>query len=187
MAPALRCPAHGPVPGLDCAYEGCTAPLEPDLGQTHTAATLCPIPGCGMPQPCPLHPSGDVHDAADREIVAYRAEAAATAHNDDPPAITGSGLRFPWGPITVSDTVVIGRDHPAECGSQIEDYTNVGREHAKVTYSRGQLFIEDLASLNGTTVNGEPVTPFEPTALHAGDIVGFAAHLRAVVTAGTDQ
>ncbi|MDT7763986.1 MAG: hypothetical protein QOC63_3406 [Mycobacterium sp.] len=185
MAPAIRCPAHGPVSGPNCPYEGCTAPLEPDLGEIPAPATPCPVPGCGMPSPCPLHPSGAEHDAADREIAAYRAEAAAMPQHDDPLGSHADGLRFPWGLVTVSDTLVIGRDHPAECGAQIEDYTNVGREHAKVTLTSGQLFVEDLASLNGTTINGERITPFEPIPLNAGDIVGFAAHLRAVVASGT--
>jgi hypothetical protein len=137
-----------------------------------------------MPMPCPLHRAGAAHYAADREIVAYRAEAAAIGHHDDPPRGHSNGLRFPWGLVMVTETVVIGRDHTAECGSQIQDYTNVGREHAKVTVSSGRLFVEDLASLNGTTVNGQRIAPFEPIPLSAGDIVGFAAHLRAVVAAG---
>jgi predicted component of type VI protein secretion system len=45
----------------------------------------------------------------------------------------------------------------------------VSRQHAVLRHAEGQLFIEDLASRNGTYVNGRRIT--KPTALKAGDVI----------------
>lgn len=59
--------------------------------------------------------------------------------------------------------LVVGR-HPALCHRLIEDDT-VSRRHLRLGTEGGELFAEDLNSLNGTLADGEPLVPFEPTQL----------------------
>jgi pSer/pThr/pTyr-binding forkhead associated (FHA) protein len=78
--------------------------------------------------------------------------------------------------------LTIGRDYTAQCGPEIDDFTNVSRRHAEITTRDGQLFIEDQASTNGTTVNGSQIPPYQPQPLVDGDVVGFGARLRVIVS-----
>ena len=50
--------------------------------------------------------------------------------------------------------VIIGRS--GHCDILLEDKTVSGR-HARLSYHHGQWWLEDLASTNGTFLNGEPV------------------------------
>jgi len=59
--------------------------------------------------------------------------------------------------------LVVGR-HPALSDRVIGDDT-VSRRHLRLGTEGGELFAEDLNSLNGTLVDGEPLVPFEPTQL----------------------
>ena len=184
MAAAMRCRAHGRISGETCDVPGCFEPVEPDVDAPVTPAQTCPAAECGMPVPCPLHPRDAARDAGHREVAAYLAAA------DRPPqrhAATGATeeaqLRFPWGPVTVgAGELVVGRDYAAQCGAQIEDFTNVSRLHAKITMREGEMFAEDQASTNGSTINGRRIPEYQPQALTDGDVVGFGAHLRAVVS-----
>ena len=51
--------------------------------------------------------------------------------------------------------VIIGRS--SSCDILLEDKTVSGR-HARLAYHHGQWWLEDLASTNGTFLNGEPVS-----------------------------
>ena len=51
--------------------------------------------------------------------------------------------------------VIIGRS--ASCDVTLEDKTVSGR-HTRLAYHHGQWWLEDLASTNGTFLNGEPVS-----------------------------
>ena len=46
---------------------------------------------------------------------------------------------------------------------------HVGREHARLVRQETQFIIEDLNSVNGTTVRGTPLLPHTPTPLQDGD------------------
>jgi pSer/pThr/pTyr-binding forkhead associated (FHA) protein len=48
----------------------------------------------------------------------------------------------------------IGRD---ASNAVVLDDKQVSRHHARITYDRGDFWIEDLHSTNGTRVNGEPI------------------------------
>lgn len=48
---------------------------------------------------------------------------------------------------------------------------SVSRTHALLWYDSGGVWVQDLASSNGTTVNGRRID--QPTALHHGDVLGF--------------
>ena len=63
------------------------------------------------------------------------------------------------------DRLLIGR-HPA-CDVVVAD-PSVSRRHAQLTFRDGAWVLQDLASTNGTAVNGERVGR---TALHSGDLV----------------
>jgi hypothetical protein len=63
--------------------------------------------------------------------------------------------------------LLIGR-HPA-CDVVVAD-ASVSRRHARLTFRDGVWVLQDLASTNGTTVNGERVGR---AALRAGDIVAL--------------
>jgi hypothetical protein len=64
-----------------------------------------------------------------------------------------------------SDRLLVGR-HPA-CDVVVAD-PSVSRRHAELTFRDGVWVLQDLASTNGTTVNGERVGR---TTLHTGDVV----------------
>ncbi|MBL7163645.1 MAG: FHA domain-containing protein [Anaerolineales bacterium] len=63
-----------------------------------------------------------------------------------------------------SAEITIGRDPNCECAI---DSKTVSTHHARLSYDRGQWWVEDLESTNGTLLNQEPVT--SPTVLAPGD------------------
>jgi hypothetical protein len=66
-----------------------------------------------------------------------------------------------------SETLLVGR-HPA-CDVVLVD-ESVSRRHAQLTYRDGVWVLQDLASTNGTAVNGEHVGR---AALRTGDIISL--------------
>jgi len=60
--------------------------------------------------------------------------------------------------------ITIGRDPGCEC---VIDSKTVSTRHAQLCFERGQWWVEDLESTNGTLLNQEPVTA--PTVLTPGD------------------
>ncbi|MBC8159850.1 MAG: FHA domain-containing protein [Roseiflexaceae bacterium] len=47
----------------------------------------------------------------------------------------------------------------------------VGRRHARLLIQQGQVLVEDLNSTNGTTLNGQRLTPGQPQPVRNGDLV----------------
>lgn len=45
----------------------------------------------------------------------------------------------------------------------------VSRRHAKIVRRNGEVYLEDLGSVNGTYLNGKRLTPYTPHALHNDD------------------
>lgn len=70
---------------------------------------------------------------------------------------------------TECERLLVGR-HPA-CDVVVDDPT-VSRRHAQLTFRDGVWVLQDLASSNGTTVNGEPVVR---TTLRSGDVLELGA------------
>ncbi|EHB48668.1 Forkhead-associated protein [Mycolicibacterium rhodesiae JS60] len=139
-----------------------------------------------MELPCPLHPGAPNNNGGDvsRDAAAYLA-AGAVGPRPQPTAEAAVRLLFPWGPAIVpTDGLIVGRDHGQSCGTQIDGYDNVSRRHARISLEAGSVFVEDLDSTNGTTVNGAHIAPRHRTAVALGDILGFGNRLQVTVTAG---
>lgn len=66
--------------------------------------------------------------------------------------------------------LVIGR-HPALSDRVIPGDDAISRRHCRLGIANGALFVEDLHSLNGTFVDGEPIEAFHPLALTSGQTV----------------
>jgi flagellar motor switch/type III secretory pathway protein FliN len=58
------------------------------------------------------------------------------------------------------------------CGLQLP-HAAVSTEHAEIRLERGQAFLMDLRSTNGTRRNGEAATPLQPVPLQPGDRIGI--------------
>ena len=82
---------------------------------------------------------------------------------------SGRRLRLLIGEADVTASylgVTVGR-HPALCQRVIDD-PGVSRRHFRIGRAATGPFIEDVNSLNGTSVDGVLLTPFEPVALRGG-------------------
>lgn len=72
--------------------------------------------------------------------------------------------------VFAGDPLVIGRD----AGSDVVlDFAMVSGRHARIYRNGDQTLIEDLHSLNGTSVNGTPIS--RPTVVRPGDVLGFGS------------
>lgn len=68
----------------------------------------------------------------------------------------------------VKESITIGRDVNNDL---VINDAEVSRNHARVTSQAGGYLIEDLASTNGTFVNGQRL--ISPKLLNAGDVIGL--------------
>ena len=68
--------------------------------------------------------------------------------------------------IAVRGPVIVGRSPNADI---VIAAGYVSARHARFSLMRQNLFVEDLGSTNGTSVNGQPIS--EPVALNNNDIV----------------
>lgn len=73
-------------------------------------------------------------------------------------------------------TIIIGREDPVsgifpdiDLDPHGGHEAGVGRRHAQLTARGGQVYIEDLESVNGTVVNRQRLAPHQPRALSSGD------------------
>jgi len=63
-----------------------------------------------------------------------------------------------------SPEVIIGRDPTVQC---VIDSKTVSAHHARLNFERGQWWVEDLESTNGTLLNQEAISV--PTVVTPGD------------------
>lgn len=78
--------------------------------------------------------------------------------------------------VALDKKLIIGRSDPtsrvfpeidlASCGGLEK---GVSRRHARLSSHRGLILIEDLASINGTYLNGRRLTPYLPEVVRDGD------------------
>ena len=77
----------------------------------------------------------------------------------------GKMLKFNIPPL--DRNLIIGRDTSVDL--VIQD-TSISREHASIQISRGQIWISDLKSTNGSSVNGRPLA-VDPVELRISDTI----------------
>ncbi len=80
----------------------------------------------------------------------------------------GNSPKSQW-PLAKS-AIIIGRE--VESDIQIDD-RQVSRRHAEITRTKQGYMLRDLASKNGTFLNGEAVSQ-EPRLIRNGDSIGIA-------------
>ncbi len=81
------------------------------------------------------------------------------------------------GEIAIRDRLFpIGRHEPPFNAYPQEAVVRLSRRHARLFFQDEAVYIVDLDSLNGTTVNGVPLGK-EPCQLHANDEIGFAGQI----------
>ncbi len=56
-------------------------------------------------------------------------------------------------------------------------HPEVSRVHARLSWREGRYWLEDLASTNGTWLNGRRLTPYKPVALEPGATIGLGPHV----------
>ena len=90
--------------------------------------------------------------------------------------LTGTGAAAPiklvFGETELAQAylgITIGR-HPGLC-DRVIDEPGISRRHLRVGMAEGRLFAEDLNSLNGTVLDGEEVTPFQPVPLSQDQVL----------------
>ncbi len=79
---------------------------------------------------------------------------------------SGSTPLLPGSRLDLEAISTIGR---SPTNSIVLESTFVSTEHTRVLYKDRSLWVEDMGSRNGTTVNQKPVT--EPVAVRPGDIL----------------
>jgi hypothetical protein len=78
-------------------------------------------------------------------------------------------LRISGDQLVRDDGVVIGRN-PKD-SPYIINHSDVSRKHARMKVMKDRVFIEDLGSTNGTSVNGQAIEDKGPVSLNNGDQV----------------
>lgn len=91
--------------------------------------------------------------------------------------------------IPIEDEIIVGRimddeGNPDNIALDLSPYGGyhfgVSRKHAIMTLHSGHLYLEDLASTNGTRINGFQLTPKQKYRLRDSDEIEFA-RLRTVI------
>ena len=67
--------------------------------------------------------------------------------------------------VKLLPVTLIGRS--TECNLKIAS-SQVSRNHCRITLGEDSVFVEDLGSANGTLVDGQLITPHQPTAIAPG-------------------
>jgi hypothetical protein len=89
------------------------------------------------------------------------------------------GPTVPWARLAGSETVEVGRNRALIGRSPEADvvlpFEDISRRHALVWRQDGQIWIRDLGSSNGTSLNGEPVGR-GAAAVNPGAVLAFSDH-----------
>lgn len=136
--------------------ENCGTPL----GQGQLAQPSVPQPVAPQPPPfTPVQPSGPVFVTGRLVIQGSNAS-----------------LSFPAGKAEI----IIGREDPVSSIFPDIDLelhggqdAGVGRKHARLTSQSGQVYVDDLNSVNGTFINKQKVIPGQPRPVNNGDELRF--------------
>jgi len=89
------------------------------------------------------------------------------------------GPTVPWARLVGSDIVELGRNRVLIGRSPEADivlpYEDISRQHAVLWRQDGQVWIRDLGSSNGTSLDGQPVGR-DAAAVNPGAVLGFSDH-----------
>ena len=93
--------------------------------------------------------------------------------------------------VTLEQEITIGRIDPATTVFPTIDLSSLGaaaksisRRHARIIKRDSEIVLEDLASVNGTFINGKKLTPFLPVRLNNGDVLQLGKVSLAVAIGG---
>lgn len=84
--------------------------------------------------------------------------------------------------VPLETEISVGRS--PRCHLALPEDAKLSKRHFAVTLAEGHYFLSDLASTNGTTVNGQPCPPPQRRHLLDGDLIA-AGHSHFVFLAGT--
>lgn len=80
--------------------------------------------------------------------------------------------------LTLDKTITMGRVDPTsnvfpevEVSEEGDAAKSVSRRHARILRQEDSVVIEDLASINGTFLNGKRLSPYIPEKLQNGDVI----------------
>jgi len=89
--------------------------------------------------------------------------------------------------------VLVGRGDPKRGITPVIDLTpfdplrSVSRQHARIRLEKTRCSLEDLKSRNKTRLGEAPLTPFQPEALHNGDVIRFGSVKATLRLLGTSE
>lgn len=95
-------------------------------------------------------------------------------------------LTWPWGTEMLTERLLVGRESPAS-KELIENLTkrgfdNISRSHAEFEVVGNELYLTDLASANGTFVNGSRIPPNNRVKVLDSASVRFGSNLAVQVS-----
>ncbi|MES2525765.1 MAG: FHA domain-containing protein [Bdellovibrionota bacterium] len=82
--------------------------------------------------------------------------------------ITGEDLTFKLD----KDSCVIGRSGSCDV---VIPHESISRRHCQIDYRDGELFVTDLGSINGVTLDGQKITPNKPVKFQSFFALAFGA------------
>lgn len=89
-----------------------------------------------------------------------------------------------WQEAEIYESLIIGRSE--ECDFVLADRL-ASRKHAQISISKGEAYLQDLNSSNGTKILGQPILPNTPRKLSEGDYFSIGHSLCQVVSNTADQ
>ncbi len=82
--------------------------------------------------------------------------------------ITGEDLTFKLD----KDSCIIGRSGSCDV---VIPHESISRRHCQIDYREGELFVTDLGSINGVTLDGQKITPNKPVKFQSFFALAFGA------------
>lgn len=82
--------------------------------------------------------------------------------------ITGEDLTFKLD----KDSCIIGRSGSCDV---VIPHESISRKHCQIDYRNGELFVTDLGSINGVTIDGQKITPNKPVKFQSFFALAFGA------------
>ncbi|WP_413613006.1 FHA domain-containing protein [Bdellovibrio sp. HCB-110] len=143
------------IPPYEFDYLNTSDEASPGMSAAGTSANLPAVTG--------VHTGGDDFDGSEEKTVIGVAPTAAYIKIVDAQNETKEMLRLDAG-----DSWVAGRD--PSCHIQIRDQ-RVSRRQFEIRRSGSQYVIIDLGSVNGTLVNGNPISSTDASPLKSGDAI----------------